>query len=74
MNIILGTAQFGLKYGIKNNYQKHNIKKITNIIRTAENFGINFLDTAESYGNTHDILSQFDLSKFKIISKISYIN
>ena len=72
MNIILGTAQFDLKYGIKNKYQKLNNKKITNIIGTAEKFGIDMLDTADSYGDAHKILSQFNLSKFKIISKITY--
>tara|TARA_B100001540_G_C15738392_1_gene611010 strand:+ start:379 stop:1230 length:852 start_codon:yes stop_codon:yes gene_type:complete len=72
MKIILGTAQFGLNYGVKNNFKKLSKSNIYRILDTAYKSGIFYLDTAESYGNVHQILSSYNLSRFKIITKINY--
>ena len=47
--IILGTAQFGLNYGINNKNNKPNLEEILNIEFAYSN-GIRTLDTADSYG------------------------
>ena len=67
MKISIGTANFGLKYGIKNNQiPKY---EIDNILEYGKKNEINFIDTASSYGNSEKILGQNDLSKFLITSK-----
>jgi aryl-alcohol dehydrogenase-like predicted oxidoreductase len=67
--IAIGTVQFGLNYGISNKEGATDLKEVNRILQTAENLGINTLDTAAAYGNSEMILGQNDLSKFKIITK-----
>jgi len=56
--IILGTVQFGLDYGINNNNGKPNNNEIKSILDYAFDNKINFLDTAEAYGNSHEIIGE----------------
>ena len=51
MKIVIGTAQFGLKYGYKN---KISATEIKNILKILKNRKINFFDTATTYGNSQD--------------------
>ena len=44
MKIVIGTAQFGLKYGYKKN--KISATEIKNILKILKNRKINFFDTA----------------------------
>ena len=70
--IILGTAQFGLDYGINNNTGKPNYTEVKSILDCAYNNNINFLDTAEAYGNSHEIIGNYHENsdnKFRIITK-----
>ena len=53
--IVLGTAQFGMSYGL-NNKKKIPFNIIKKIINKARKRKINFLDTAISYGNCEKIL------------------
>ena len=46
-NIILGTAQFGMDYGITNSKGILKEKDCINILEEAKRLGINILDTAE---------------------------
>ena len=57
--LILGTVQLGLEYGINNNEGKPSLQKSLNILNTAFDNGIGFLDTAESYGNSQEIIGEF---------------
>tara|TARA_B100000925_G_scaffold190756_2_gene144292 strand:+ start:2969 stop:4345 length:1377 start_codon:yes stop_codon:yes gene_type:complete len=71
--IVLGTAQFGMEYGINNKAGKISEKEIFNILNYSHSKGIRFLDTAESYGNSEEIIGKFHKinsdKKFKIYSK-----
>jgi len=74
-NLVLGTAQFGLDYGINNPNGKPPIKKTIEMLKYAWDSGITIFDTAESYGNAEQILGEFikgnNLSnKIKIVSKL----
>jgi aryl-alcohol dehydrogenase-like predicted oxidoreductase len=72
--IILGTAQFGLDYGINNNEGRPNYETIKEILDLAHTKKIIFLDTAEAYGNSHEIIGEYHANsnnKFKIITKFS---
>jgi|TARA_B110000259_G_scaffold182285_1_gene225663 aryl-alcohol dehydrogenase-like predicted oxidoreductase len=74
MKICLGTANFGQKYGLNYGQQFKNLNEIKKIINYCINANIKFLDTSIDYGNTLSRLSKCDLSKFKIISKVTVIN
>ena len=71
--LVLGTIQMGLDYGINNNSGKVSIKEINQILLKAFNSGITTLDTAEVYGNAHQVIGDFHKKnsayKFKIITK-----
>lgn len=75
--LILGTVQFGLNYGINNANGKLSENEVFKLLETAYDLGINTLDTAEAYGDSHKIISNFQKNsqnKFKIISKYSSSN
>ena len=70
--IILGTVQFGLNYGINNSLGKPSKKEVSDILDSAYHKGIRILDTAEKYGNSHQIIADYhkeSKNRFKIISK-----
>lgn len=74
--LILGTAQFGLDYGISNKEGQPHIDVVNEILKYSYNNGINSFDTAEIYGNAQDILGNFLENKDNkfIISKIEADN
>lgn len=72
--IILGTVQFGLDYGINNSNGKPAASVVKTILDTAFSENIQILDTAEAYGNAHEVIGEYHKSsqnKFKIITKFS---
>ena len=70
--LALGTVQFGMNYGITNKTGKVPINNIKEILATAKNEGINYIDTARAYGNAEKLIGEANnqTNKFKIISKI----
>lgn len=71
--LCLGTAQFGLDYGISNPNGQICQSEINKIIKKAYCEEINFIDTAQGYGDAEKRLGNTFLmnNKFKIISKLS---
>jgi len=72
--LILGTVQFGIKYGINNSAGKPTFRKVVDILNTAYVKGIRMLDTAEAYGDSQNRIGQYhnqNSKKFKIITKFS---
>ena len=71
--IILGTAQFGLDYGINNSTGKPEDKELEDILINAFTNNISFLDTAEAYGNAQKRIGFFHEKhpdkQFNIITK-----
>ena len=65
----LGTVQWGCNYGISNNDGQTPIDEVKNILQLAKNAGISILDTASLYGTAESILGEFDLSRFRIVTK-----
>lgn len=65
----IGTAQFGLKYGI--NRKKTRISEIKKIVLKAELKGVKFIDSSPVYGNSENVIGDILKSNhsFKIISK-----
>ena len=57
--IILGTAQFGLSYGINNKTGKPDLTTTHEILDFAYRNGVYNLDTAEGYGNAENIIGSY---------------
>ena len=70
MKITIGTAQFGLDYGISNSKGKVDTKEVEAILIYAQEKKIDTLDTAVLYGNAHHILGKIGVENFQIITKI----
>lgn len=70
--IILGTANFGLQYGVASNHRKLPDAEIQGILNWAQSHGINRFDTAMAYGSAQDLLGKYlDKTKlFDIDSKL----
>lgn len=70
MKLVLGTAQFGMQYGINNHDGVPSDKQLKNILCEARANEISLLDTALDYGNAQQRLGKIDLNGFKYISKL----
>ena len=72
--LILGTVQMGLPYGISNTRGKISLDDSLAILEYAYNKGIEILDSAEAYGNAHQVIGLFHKKYptkiFKIITKL----
>tara|TARA_A100001035_G_C27781148_1_gene501813 strand:+ start:784 stop:1677 length:894 start_codon:yes stop_codon:yes gene_type:complete len=69
--ICIGTAQFGLNYGVTNSVGKLSKKEIIKILREAKKENIKILDTASVYGDAESVIGEI-LGKnndYKICSK-----
>lgn len=66
----LGTVQFGLPYGIANTSGQVSTQNVAQILQLAHVQGVQFLDTAYLYGEAEQVLGQFDLSGFRVVSKL----
>ena len=69
MKISLGTAQFGLTYGLDNN-PPIPITEITSILKYANENNILALDTSPLYGNSEKTLGSLSVKNFNITSKV----
>ena len=69
MEIILGTAQFGLDYGVTNSAGRVLADEVDAILDYALKEGINKLDTAQAYGDSELVISGYPL--FDIITKVT---
>ena len=73
MKLVLGTAQFGLDYGVTNTSGKVNRHKVHKILETAKSYGITTLDTAIAYGDSEQVLGECcaEINGFEFISKLT---
>src|SRR6056297_432337 len=73
--LCLGTAEFGLDYGVANKYGKPSLEKAFEMLDFAFERGIHFFDTAQAYGNAEEVLGEYlsgitHLTGYHIISKL----
>jgi len=68
--LTLGSAQFGLPYGIANVMGQISIDEIAAILKHASAAGLNTLDTAITYGKCEQRLGDIGVNQWKIISKL----
>jgi aryl-alcohol dehydrogenase-like predicted oxidoreductase len=72
LKLALGTAQFGLDYGVSNTSGQVAADEVRRILQKAAEFGISVLDTAAGYGNAEAVLGQClpEGASFSIVTKI----
>lgn len=74
--LILGTVQFGLNYGINNKSGKTSEQEAFDVLDTACENRIEYLDTADAYGDAIQVLGKYQINsknRFKILSKFKGI-
>ena len=75
--LAVGTAQFGMDYGVANNNGQVSQDEVTAILHLAWDSGINTLDTAKVYGNSEEVigisLADHGESGWNVITKVSDI-
>ncbi len=73
--LIIGTAQFGMPYGIANYNGQIGKMEVEKILNFAYKAGINTIDTATGYGNSENIighhLKKHVNQRWFIITKVS---
>ena len=74
MKLTLGTAQFGLDYGVANTIGQVDKDETIKILTFAKQEGINTLDTAIGYGDSEKRLGQAGIDSWNIITKLPEVN
>ena len=73
MKLGIGTAQFGLNYGVSNDSGKTPAIDVFKILDYAQSVGIDTIDTASAYGNAEktigNYLNRHPGLQFKVVSK-----
>lgn len=65
----LGTAQWGLPYGVSNQQGITPPETVVKILAEAEQAGITVLDTASLYGGAESVLGENQLQAFQVVTK-----
>jgi aryl-alcohol dehydrogenase-like predicted oxidoreductase len=68
--LALGTAQFGMSYGIANQHGKIKLENIKDIIKIARKKNIDLVDTAIAYGDSERIIGKIGILDFKFVTKL----
>lgn len=68
--IALGSAQFGLPYGVANVTGQVGLGEIREILALCQSVGINTLDTAIAYGNSEEQLGKVGIEDWHVVSKL----
>lgn len=71
--IALGTAQFGIRYGIANQTGQVSRDEAKSILTFARNRGIDTLDTAVDYGESEVRLGEIGVEGWQVITKLPAI-
>jgi len=70
--MMLGTVQFGMPYGIANQTGQPDYQDVVSIIDAAVSGGVNCFDTAAAYGQSEEILGQA-LRELGVVDKVTVI-
>jgi len=73
----IGTAQFGLDYGINNSSGKISFKDANEILKSSLSYGIKNIDTAAVYGDSEKMIGKLkefnsEFNSFRITTKLKY--
>ena len=70
MKLALGTAQFGLPYGVANTSGQVDRTTAAAILNHARSEGIDSLDTAAVYGISEQVLGEVGVTDWRIVTKL----
>jgi aryl-alcohol dehydrogenase-like predicted oxidoreductase len=70
MKLALGTAQFGLAYGIASPQPQIPYAEAKDIVGYASSHGMTVLDTAMGYGESEARLGEIGVHRWKVVSKL----
>ena len=70
MRLALGTAQFGMEYGIANHSGRVNDANVKALLRLAKESAVDVLDTAIAYGESETCLGNAGLRGFRVVTKL----
>lgn len=73
MKLAIGTAQFGMPYGIANQSGQVCGRNAESILTLAITSGIDMIDTAISYGESEKTLGRIGVDGFSVITKLPVI-
>lgn len=73
MKLALGTAQFGMQYGITNRTGQLSAEQTADVLSLAYAQGISVLDTAMAYGDAEARLGHTGVEHFQVVTKLSQI-
>lgn len=74
MKIALGSAQFGLQYGVSNAFVQVPKKQVQNILDECRRLRVTSIDTAIVYGNCEQLLGMIGVSDFNVVTKLPRYN
>lgn len=72
--LAIGTAQFGMDYGVANKNGQISERQMQNILSLAQDYGIKSIDTAKDYGDCEFKLGKFKLENFDVSTKITNLS
>ncbi len=72
--LALGTAQFGLSYGVANQTGQVDSLTAKSMLDLALEAGIDTLDTAIAYGNSEESLGRIGVQRYNIVTKLPLPN
>lgn len=70
MRLAIGTAQFGLNYGISNGAGRTPPDEAVRILDCARHAGIDTLDTSAAYGCSEQVLGEAGMAGWSVVSKV----
>lgn len=68
--LAVGTAQFGLRYGISNQNGQVSREEVCEIVDLALLAGVDTIDTAIAYGDSEACLGEVGVDRFKVVTKL----
>jgi aryl-alcohol dehydrogenase-like predicted oxidoreductase len=68
--LALGTAQFGLAYGVANQAGKISQAEAIAMLALARSYSVDTLDTAIAYGDSEQRLGDIGVSQWQVVSKL----
>lgn len=69
-SLAIGTAQFGLNYGVSNKNGKVTRQEAREIVGLARQAGVDTIDTAIAYGDSETCLGEVGVDSFKVVTKL----
>jgi aryl-alcohol dehydrogenase-like predicted oxidoreductase len=68
--LALGTAQFGMRYGVANRVGQVQLSEVRRILERARAAGMDTLDTAAAYGASETLLGSVGVADWIIVTKL----